>query len=130
MKNDFRRLAPLDVLTARADAAIAAGEVARSTNLRDLALRPRAVAILVALRKGPRRVSAIADAIAEDTKTETLVMLRSVAERGLIQSYDTQSAVWGLTYDGLGWLQGQGLDASESAKQALYAATDAQTAAR
>lgn len=34
--------------------------------------------------------------------------------------------LWGLTHDGLGWLQLHGLDASPAAKQALYAATDAQ----
>lgn len=102
------------------------------TNLRDLALRPRAIAILVALRKGPRSTGSLADAIGDTDATETGSLLLLMADgidgartgRKLVQLTGARS--WGLTHDGLGWLQSQGLDATPAAKQALYATTDAQ----
>lgn len=108
------------------------------TNLRDLALNPRAVAILVALRKGPRSTGSLADAIGDELRAQTKELCRLLAAGvdgyRLLAEYPPDPAgtglanrdLWGLTHDGLGWLQLQGLDASESAKQALYAATDAQ----
>lgn len=104
-----------------------------STN--PLILRPRAVAILVALRKGPRSIRSLADAIADSDIAETRNLLHTLVRGISGDCTGPQLACllvggrgerWGLTHDGLGWLQGQGLDASESAKQALYAATDAQ----
>lgn len=104
------------------------------TNLRDLALTPRATAVLVALRKGPRSIGSIADAISDDIAAarsliSTLCGRADAAGRWvLVQRYPGRSVrdTYGLTHDGLGWLQSHGLDASEIAKQALYATTDAQ----
>lgn len=105
------------------------------TNLRDLALRPRSVAVLVALRKGPRSTRALADALADRLLSDTLDLLTLMSQgidgeghgARLVAPCETRS--WGLTHDGLGWLQSQGLDATADAKQALYAATDAARAA-
>lgn len=104
------------------------------TNLRDLVLTPRATAVLVALRKGPRSIGSIADATADDiTDARSLMstlcgLVDATGRWVLVQRYSGRSVrdTYGLTHDGLGWLQSHGLDASESAKQALYAATDAQ----
>jgi hypothetical protein len=103
------------------------------TNLRDLALQPRAVALLVALRKGPRSTASLADAIGDTLVAQTRSLCQLMADgfdgyRLIAFGRDGLGtrAAYGLTHDGLGWLQSQGLDASESAKQALYAATDAQ----
>lgn len=105
-----------------------------TTNLRDLALTPRAIAALVALRKGPRSIGSLADSLADDiTSTRSLMSLlcgrADAAGRWvLVQRYNGRSSreTYGLTHDGIGWLQSQGLDATADAKQALYAATDAQ----
>lgn len=103
-------------------------------NLRDLNLTPRAIAALVALRKGPRSIGSIADAIADDI-ADTRILMNTLCGRAdaagrwvLVQRYPGRSVrdTYGLTHDGLGWLQSHGLDASADAKQALYAATDAQ----
>ena len=97
------------------------------TNLRDLALKPRCVALLVILREGPLSVSAIQHALRDRRISDTRDLLRDALafsdDCSLVANCD--GTFWGLTYDGLGWLQSQGLDASEDAKQALYAATDA-----
>lgn len=102
-------------------------------SLRDLDLTPRTVAVLVALRKGPRSPRALADAIADSTFTDTVnlltLMSQGVDGRKLIMP-GRQARGYGLTYDGLGWLQSHGLDATPAAKQALYAAADAQQAVR
>lgn len=94
------------------------------TNLRDLAPTPRCVALLVILREGPLSRSAIQHALRDRSHADTLALLRDAhafsADRSLVANYD--GTAWGLTHDGLGWLQSHGLDASESAKQALYAA--------
>lgn len=98
-------------------------------------MKPRAIAVLCALRLGPRGTQAVADAIGDTDSAETYALLRLMASgidgtnRGrclvLENKASSSMARWGLTQDGLGWLQSQGLDASESAKQAMYSATDA-----
>lgn len=94
------------------------------TNLRDLELTPRCVALLVILREGPLSSSAIQRALRDRSIADTRDLLRDAhafsADRSLVMCYD--GTLWGVTHDGLGWLQSHGLDASESAKQALYAA--------
>lgn len=89
-----------------------------------LDLKPRAVAVLVALRKGPRAPAALADALAEDSIAELRALLVCMVAEQLIRAYSAR--VWGLTHDGLGWLQSNGLDATQDAKEALYAMTDAE----
>jgi hypothetical protein len=98
-------------------------------SLRDLALTPRAVALLVILREGPLSASAIQYALRDRSIYDTRGLLRDAnAVPGVVMCYD--GTLWGLTHDGLGWLQLQGLDASEGAKQALYTASDARTGRR
>ena len=111
-----------------------------TTNLRDLDLTPRATAALVALRKGPRSTGSLADAIGDATSQETYGLMRLLASgidgantgRRLVLEHKPSSAMarWGLSHDGLGWLQSHGLDASESAKQALYAANEVRPASK
>jgi hypothetical protein len=102
-----------------------------ATDLRDLALTPRAVAVLVCLRKGPRSVASIADAIGDSTIIATRDLLRllsidsaqdATGHKLVREGIGSQRATYGLTHDGLGWLQSHGLDATPAAKQALYAA--------
>jgi hypothetical protein len=96
------------------------------TNLRDLALKPRCVALLVILRGGPLSRAAIQYALRDHSTEETLSLLRDAnafnAKLSLVSNYD--GTLWGVTHDGLGWLQSQGLDVTESAKSALYASLD------
>ncbi len=108
-------------------------------SLRDLDLTPRAVAALVFLRKGPRSISLIADAIGDSSTMQTVELLDLLCKAlpsaetpwTLLQKYPTTTVPrYGLTHDGLGWLQLRGLDATPAAKQALYDATDAQQAVR
>jgi hypothetical protein len=98
-----------------------------ATDLRDLALAPRAAAAVLCLRRGPRTVRAIADAIADRYLADTVTLMELLANgvdgRKLVQSEPVRS--YGLTHDGIGWLQSQGLDATPAAKQALYAAAAA-----
>ena len=108
------------------------------TNLQDLALKPRAVAVLCALRSGLCSTCALADSIGDPATAETSELCRLLAAGvdgyKLILEHPPYPNgtglgnldLWGLSHDGLGWLQLQGLDATENAKQALYAATDAQ----
>ncbi len=105
-------------------------------NLRDLVLKPRVVTVLVALRKGPRSPRALADAIGDQDFTDTVNLL-TLMSRGIegdgsgpkLVAPGRQARSYGLTHDGLGWLQSQGLDATPAAKQALYDATDTANAA-
>lgn len=106
-------------------------------SVRELALTPRAMAVLVALRKGLRSTAAISAAIADESTTETrsLLQLMAVGIDGrmlVVQcgSGGSGGRIWGLTNDGIGWLQSHGLDATSAAKQALYDAIDVQTAVR
>jgi hypothetical protein len=113
-----------------------------TTNLRDLALTPRATAVLVALRKGPRSIASIADALADldvNGTTELLVLMASGINGDhtgptLVQPIGGPSPTsrprYCLTHDGLGWLQSKGLDATATAKQALYYMTDLQQASK
>ena len=96
-----------------------------TTNLRDLILTPRAVAVLCTLRSGATYYGTIAGRIGDDRNADINALLRDMRALGLIAQHFDDSR-WGLTHDGLGWLQLHGLDASESAKQALYAAADVQ----
>lgn len=103
--------------------------------LRDLVLTPRAVAALVSLRKGPRSIAQLADAIGDLTTAETGILVSTLCGRAdaagrwvLLERYPVAAGTrsrYGLTHDGLGWLQCRGLDATPAAKQALYGATDA-----
>jgi hypothetical protein len=95
-----------------------------TTNLRDLALEPRAIAVLVALRSGPLTLQAVSTRISDRQNDETEVLIRDMIDLRLVAWVGSVSLH--LDHDGLGWLQSKGLDASPGAVQALYAATDAQ----
>lgn len=92
-------------------------------------LTPRATAVLVALRSGSRRLASLADAIADDSTHKTAALLADMVSEDLIRAYGPpgRSRSWGLTSDGLGWLQTRGIDAAQSAKDELYPATDVPT---
>jgi len=109
-----------------------------STHLRDLALAPRAVAVLVCLRKGPRTIRAIADAIADESMLQTRALLALLVDgingdhtgRKLVrENIGSQRGTYGLSDDGLGWLQSHGLDASQACRDAMYDRTRAASAA-
>lgn len=100
-------------------------------------LRPRAIAILVALRVGPRDDASLQHAIGDSTIAETSEMTgylgdqlscRSVGATDAMIAHAKDDERWHLTYEGMDWLQRRGLDASEAAKSALYAAIDADLA--
>lgn len=95
-----------------------------STNA--LNLKPRAIAVLVALRSGPRTTRQLRDAIGDGRKSDPNGLLRSMNDDHRLVERRPHDERWYLSHNGLGWLQSHGLDASDSAKQALYAATDAQ----
>jgi len=89
-------------------------------------LTPRATAVLVALRSGSRRLASMADAIADDSTRKTAALLADMVADGLIRAYGPpgRSRSWGLTSDGLAWLQTRGLDAARSVKDELDADTN------
>ncbi len=95
-------------------------------------LTPRATAVLVALRSGPRRLASMADAIADDSTRKTAALLVDMVADGLIRAYGPpgRALSWGLTSDGLAWLQTRGLDAAQSVKDELYPAADSAQGAR
>lgn len=87
------------------------GEAGRAIGLIDrllaLHLKPRAVALLVALRKEPRAPQSLSFALAESRRDVNL-LLRATAAEGLITATDHWVK---LTSDGIAWLQRHGLDA-------------------
>ena len=80
-------------------------------------LRPRAIAVLCALRSGPKTANQIGTAIGDGSKSpqrrDTDDLLSDMAFMKLITSHDGR---WYLDHDGLGWLQSNGLDAVNEAK--------------
>lgn len=93
-----------------------------------LELNVRAAALLVAMRRGPRPVAQLADAIAdtriEDTRSllAAVVQLGQVAGTRLVSEYP--GARWGLDTGGVEWLGREGLDVDPRAKAALLETFD------
>lgn len=84
-------------------------------------LKPRAVAVLCALRSGPRSTASLRGAIGDPTihQTESLLLCMESVDCGaagsrrlVVRSTDGR---WYLDHDGLGWLQTNGLDAVPAA---------------
>lgn len=82
-------------------------------------LKPRAVAALCSLRTGGRSAVSMRPAIGDSTVIQTLDLLSDMRVMGLV-ARDGESH-WRLTGDGLGWLQTNGLDANQEAKNEIYA---------
>lgn len=80
-------------------------------------LKPRAVAVLVALRSGPRTTEQLRIAIGDGRKSPPNGLLRAMrsAPLSLVTQLPHDNR-WYLDHDGLGWLQRHGLDADNSAK--------------
>ena len=80
-------------------------------------LKPRAIAVLVALRSGPRTTSQLRTAIGDGRKSDPVGLLRCMREKPLsLVEQRPHDDRWYLTHEGLGWLQRNGLDADDSAK--------------
>lgn len=88
-------------------------------------LRPREQAILVALRRGPRTIGSLADALADHLASNTDNTLRVLFTIGLVIPLNADRSMYSLTLDGLVWLQRHGLDATQVAKDAIVEATEA-----
>lgn len=89
-------------------------------------LRPRAVAVLVALRCGGRPAASLCHALADPTLAHTLSLLEDMKVMNLvvhereISRGDVTKDRWRLSASGLRWLQDQGMDASDGAKAAIF----------
>ncbi len=80
----------------------------------DLNLKPRAIAVLVALRAGPMTTTQIKRCIGDTNAEDTHALLCDMITDTI--DHVRGDARWYLTHDGLGWLQRNGLDADDSAK--------------
>lgn len=80
-------------------------------------LKPRAIAVLVALRSGPRTTAQLRVAIGDNRKSDPNGLLRAMrsAPLSLVEQRPRDDR-WYLTHDGLGWLQRHGLDAVVESK--------------
>lgn len=96
--------------------------------MKTIDLKPRAIAVLCALRSGPKTRNQLGTAIGDGSSTVGRVatdnLLIDMCRPGL-DLITSKHDRWYLDHDGLGWLQSHGLDATPEAKQALYDATDA-----
>lgn len=100
--------------------------------MKGIELKPRAVAVLCALRSGPKTTnqlgSSIGDGVSASARNATAGLLdamRHHASGALIQQVRGQPTRWYLDHDGLGWLQSNGLDAVFGAW--AWNASDAET---
>ena len=93
-------------------------------------LKPRAQAVLCALRTGPRTARALFLAIGETDKRTCAIdsLLTDMAKMDLIVR--TAGSAWGLTYEGIGWLESNGLSVSSAAKTVASELWQAQQAGR
>lgn len=75
-------------------------------------LKPRAIAVLVALRTGPLTIGQLRTRIGDgrEGNPNGLLELMRVAPLSLVTQRPRDDR-WYLTHEGLGWLQRQGLDA-------------------
>lgn len=89
-------------------------------------LKPRAIAVLCALRSGPKTSNQLGTAIGDGSdragRNATRVLLDVLSDReygkedGRGPMIVEHGGLWYLDHDGLGWLQGQGLDAVAEAR--------------
>lgn len=84
-------------------------------------LKPRAIAVLVALRSGPRTTSSLRSAIGDRTQRETMDLLIDMIEMQLVEvphnaAGDVIDDRWYLDHNGLGWLQSNGLNAAAESR--------------
>lgn len=83
----------------------------------DINLKPRAIAVLVALRNGPRTTRQLRDAIGDGRKSDPNGLLASMRSAPLsLVTQRPHDDRWYLTHEGLGWLQNNGLDAAPEAR--------------
>lgn len=88
--------------------------------MKGLDLKPRAVAVLCALRNGHLTVARLRRAIGDQTDFDVRMLLNDMLAMSLVGGVGSD---WYLDRDGVGWLQQNGLDAVESAR--LYVAREA-----
>lgn len=81
--------------------------------MKDADLKPRAVAVLCALRQGPLSLQAVRNRIGDRGNEGTEVLISDMIRLHLVTWVGSVSLH--LTHDGLGWLQGNGLDAAPGA---------------
>lgn len=75
-------------------------------------LKPRAVAVLCALRNGPRTSAQLRISIGDGRKSDPKGLLRCMREAPLsLVTQRPHDDRWYLTDHGIGWLQTNGLDA-------------------
>ena len=83
-------------------------------------LKPRAIAVLCALRSGPKTANQIGTAIGDGSRSHdrraTADLLEDMASsRGGLEMLRRYDGRWYLDHNGLGWLQSNGLDAVNEA---------------
>lgn len=78
-------------------------------------LKPRAVAVLVALRSGALTDTQIRSRIGERRTDDTVQLLHDMRDLRLVVRL-ASTGRWYLDHDGLGWLQSHGLDAMPGAR--------------
>lgn len=81
-----------------------------------LNLKPRAIAVLVALSSGPLTTSGLRLAIGPERKSDPNGLLRSMRDDHRLVTQRPHDDRWYLTHEGLGWLQSHGMDAVPEAR--------------
>jgi hypothetical protein len=91
-------------------------------------LRPRAIAALVTLRGGITSTGRLCDVLADDQIHHTRELMVDLKAMDLVQSADReerqQTRTWCLTYDGIGWLETNGLTWTDRAKREVLEVYD------
>ena len=93
-----------------------------NVNRIETGLKPRAIAVLCALRSGPKNLAMLADAIGDHPINNTKELLAEMC-RELLLGQVGNSVYYYLDHDGIGWLQNNGLDAVHEAR--LWVAQEA-----
>lgn len=84
-------------------------------------LNPRAQAVMCALRASALGIASLTNRIGDHNSAATTDLCKALRAEGMLQFTGWQ---WHLTHDGLGWLQTNGMDATDSAKEWIYRAQD------
>jgi hypothetical protein len=77
--------------------------------------KPRVIAVLCALRTGPRTTVQLKSAIGDVNREDTHILLCDMLT-DTIDHRPGDQRLWYLTHKGLGWLQANGLDAVPEAR--------------
>lgn len=88
------------------------------------ALKPRAIAVLVALRDGGRTRAQLRNAIADQSTSATLNLLGDMRRKGLVGQVPDDDR-WYLDHDGDSWLETRSLRVSRSAR--LWSAVESRS---